>query len=212
MSIFDKLFDKLRKKTSAPAEKDMFAKFGKIIYPKIADLSCVVVDRSYKCGQQLKSQIDEKFGKDSKESIMALIRVQYEFLFLFSHLTILFAYSILGDQKARNLQGFLGPLLADSTTESWFGHWPEELKKSIQDNFFTNMNIADNEYAKCNELLIKDEPFSDNAIFSKLAKDIAEIIGCSNDQNAITNIILITVDTFSDMKLQELIKNASSDL
>ena len=205
------IFDKFKKKPSASSENDTFSMF-KVMYPQIADLSRVIVDNSYKCGQQLKSQIAEKYGKDSKESRMAGVRVQYEFLFLFSHLTMRLAYSILGTEKARNLQGFFGPLSAYISTESWFGHWPEELKKGLNADFFTNMNIADIEYAKCKENLIKGEPFSDNALFSKLAKNVADIIGHSNEPFTIMNIIKITVDSLCNIKLQELIKNASSDL
>jgi hypothetical protein len=200
------------KNTSPSNGNDMFTKYGEVFYPKIADLSRVVVNTSHKCSQRLRSQIVESLGKDSKESIMADIKVRYEFLFCFSHLTMLFAYSILGAEKARKLQGFLGPLLADTATKSWFGHWPEELKKSINDNFFTNMNIADTEYAACKELIVKDDPFSDNATFSKLAKNVAEIIECSNDEHALMNIIQISIDSFSDMNLQELIRNTESDL
>jgi hypothetical protein len=54
------LFDKFRKKASKPAEKDFSHEYARVIFPKSANLSSVMVDRSYKGGQQLRVQINER--------------------------------------------------------------------------------------------------------------------------------------------------------
>jgi len=85
----------------------------------LGKLGAAILQTSHICSQSFKNLVDEKFGKDSEE---VLVQVQYEFLFFFMHLSMRFAFSRLGNDKRTKLQEFLVPILADTTTEAWFGH------------------------------------------------------------------------------------------
>jgi hypothetical protein len=56
-----------------------------------------------------------------------------ELLYFFSHLTIRTAAARrLSDTQIGKIQRFLGPFLASTVVDSFFNHWPEELKNKIR--------------------------------------------------------------------------------
>lgn len=172
---------------------------------EINDLACKIIDASYKCGQEFKEAIDEKFGKDSKEAMISWVQVQYEFLFFFTHLAMRFALSKLGNDKRIKLQESLCPILIYSTTEAWFGHWPEEYKEGIKNDFFTNINTAEIEYSKYKKLFSeKDESFKDT-LFWEFGKNIARLSGYENNPAVIMQCVDVSMKKFSDMRLDKLI-------
>lgn len=179
----------------------------------IGNLGCAILDASYKCGNEFKELINEKFGMHSKEADLAQIQVMYEFLFFFTHLTMRYALAELGDNKRVKLQDFLVPIFADVTTEAWFGHWPEKFKKGIKDDFFNNINTAEIDYSECKDgLLSKDKPFTRNALISKLARNIAQLSGCEDDPVVIMQCIVITIKEFINMKLDELVVSVGKEI
>lgn len=179
----------------------------------ISDLAVSIVDISYKCGQEFKESIDEKFGKDSKEAMTSWVQVQYEFLFFYTHLVMRSALSKLGNDKRIKLQDLLGPILVNLTTEAWFGHWPEKYKEGIKNDFIHNLNVAEMDYSECKGgLLVKDQPFSENGLFSRLAMNIARLSGHENNPATILKCITIGVDKFAEMKLNLLIDAVGKEI
>lgn len=179
----------------------------------VSDLTHAIVDTSYKCGQKFKELIDEKFGKDSKEAMTRWVQVQYEFLFFFTHLTMRSALSKLGDDKRIKLQDLLCPILVNSTTAAWFGHWPEKYKKGIKNDFIHNLKISEMDYSECKGgLLVKDQPFSENGLISRLARNIARLSGYENNPEVIMQCIEISVKKFADMKLDKLIDSVEKEI
>jgi hypothetical protein len=177
------------------------------------DLARALVDVSYKCGQEFKESIDEKFGKDSVETMARWVEVQYEFLFFYTHLAMRLALSKLGNDKRIKLQALLGPILMNLTTEAWFGHWPEKLKEEIKNKFIHNINVAEMDYSECKGgLLVKDQPFSENGLFSRLAMNIARLSGYEDNPATIMKCITIAVEKFTDLKLDQLIDSVGKDL
>jgi hypothetical protein len=158
----------------------------------ISDLAVSIVDISYKCGQEFKESIDEKFGKDSKEAMTSWVQVQYEFLFFYTHLVMRSALSKLGNDKRIKLQDLLGPILV---------------------NFIHNLNVAEMDYSECKGgLLVKDQPFSENGLFSRLAMNIARLSGHENNPATILKCITIGVDKFAEMKLNLLIDAVGKEI
>lgn len=179
----------------------------------LSDLACAIVDVSYKCGQEFKESIDEKFGKDSNEAMLRWAQVQYEFLFFFTHLAMRSALSKLGNDKRTKLQKLLAPLLENSTTEAWFGHWPEKFREGIKNDFIHNINVAEIDYSECKGgLLVKDQPFSKDGLFSRLAMNIARLSGYENNPGTIMKCITIGVEKFANIKLEQLIDSVGKDL
>lgn len=177
------------------------------------DLAKSLVSTSYECGQEFKESIDEKFGRDSKEAMTSWVQVQYEFLFFFTHLAMRSALSKLGNGKRIKLQDLLGPILVNSITEAWFGHWPEKFKDGIKDDFFNNINVAEFKYSKCKGgLLVKDKPFSEDGLFSKLARNIARLSGYENNPEVIMRCMEVSVKKFTDIKMDQLIDLVGKEL
>lgn len=177
------------------------------------DLACAIVDASYKCGQEFKESIDEKFGKDTKEAMNSWMQVQYEFLFFFIHLAMRFTLSKLGNEKRIRLQDLLCPILMNSTTEAWFGHWPEKFKEGIKNDFIHNINVSEMDYSECRGgLLIKDKPFSEDGLFSRLSRNIARLSGNENNPETIMRCTSIVIKKFVDMKLDQLIDSVDKEL
>lgn len=179
----------------------------------LSDLACAIADTSYMCGQEFEEFIDEKFGKDSQDAMFGYIQVQYEFLFFFAHLAMRFALSKLGNDKRNKLQDLLGPILANATTEAWAGHWPEKFKEGIRNDFCHNINVAEMDYSECKGgLLIKDQPFSEDALFSRVSLNIARLSGDENNPETIMRCTSIVVKKFADMKLDQLIDSVGKEL
>jgi hypothetical protein len=173
-------------------------------------LGAAILQTSDICSQSFKDLIDEKFGKDSKEAKFALVQVQYEFLFFFMHLAMRFAFSRLGNDKRTKLQDWLGPIIADSTTEAWFGHWPDKLKEGIKKDFFHNLNAAEMEYSQFQKLFTeKDKPFKDT-LFWEFSKNITKLVG--GNVGGTIACYAITVEKLADMKLPDLIDAVSEEI
>lgn len=178
----------------------------------IGDLALAIVDTSYKCGQEFKELIDKKIGKDSKEAMTSWVQVQYEFLFFFTHLAMRSAFSKLGNDKRNKLQDLLGPILVNSTTEAWFGHWPTKFKEGIKNDFFTNINNAEIEYSKYKKLYPEKAEGSKDTLFWELGKNIARLSGYENNPEVIVLCVKVSVKKFVDMKLDQLIDVAGKEI
>jgi hypothetical protein len=178
----------------------------------IINLACAIVKTSDQCAQEFKKLVDEKFGKDSKEAMESWLLVQYEFLFFFAHLANRSAFSRLGNNKRTKLQNLLGPILADSTTEAWFGHWPEKLKEGIKHDFYNNINVAELEYSKCKKLFPEKDEGTKDTLFWELGKNIAELSGWDHNPTVIVECMCFSFEKFAEMKLDELIDSAGKEI
>lgn len=179
---------------------------------EIRKLTSSIITVSYHCGQVFKEPIDNKYGEDSKEAITSFMQVQYEFLFFFAHLAMRSAFSKLGHNKRVKLQQLIGPILEISTTEAWFGHWPEHLKAGIRKDFYNNLNVAELEYSKCHKLLGNKNESPKDTLFWELGKNIARLSGCELDIAVIMQCMDVSLKYFLDMNLDDLIVAAGEDL
>jgi hypothetical protein len=179
----------------------------------LSNLACAIIDVSYKCGQAFKEPIDEKFGKDSKEAMTSWAQVQYEFLFFFTHLAMRSTLSKLGNDKRIKLQDLLGPILVNSTTETWFGHWPEKLKSGIRNDFFANLNRTEFEYAQYKGLSPAPGQSPKGTLLWELAKNIARLSGYENNPEVILYCIDTVINHFNDLeKIENLVVHVGKKL
>lgn len=133
----------------------------------LLNLSSKIFENSLVCAESLKPDLEEKFGKDSKEFHSKYIPVLFEFMYFFLHLTNRSAFGQLGQEKRSKLQDKLAPLAVDATIQTLFGHWPTNLKDGIKKDFYQNLNNSEMEYGNCKELLLKPE--DDTPTFEKIA-------------------------------------------
>ncbi|MGA2831656.1 MAG: hypothetical protein ABSE55_01165 [Terracidiphilus sp.] len=132
----------------------------------LSKLSDKVFEKSLLCAEVLKPDLEKKFGKDSKEFHSKYIPVLLEFMYFFLHLTNRSAFAQLGHEKRNILYDELAPLTIDATIETYFGHWPKNLKDGMERDFCDNLSNSEMEYASCKELLLKPE--DDTRTFEKI--------------------------------------------
>ncbi|MGO9274051.1 MAG: hypothetical protein ACLQOO_28075 [Terriglobia bacterium] len=131
-------------------------------------LSKKIFEKSLLCAETLKPDLEEKFGKDSKEFHSKYIPVLFEFMYFFLHLTNRSAFAQLGHEKRNKLYDALAPIVIDDTARTlctWFG-WPTNLKDGIKRDFCNNLNNAEIGYGSCKELLL--DPKDDTRILGKI--------------------------------------------
>ena len=175
----------------------------------IGELSNVIFKTSIECAEALKNYLNDSTEKERQEK---WIYVLFEFIYFFMHMTNRIAFGNLGDERRIKLQNELAPIIIDPTIESFFGHWPKKLKEGIESDFYMKLNDAEIEYSDCKQLLPKDNPFSDKALFSKLAKNVAELSGHSHNQEMLIQIITLSVDAWENMRLEELVDTVGKEL
>jgi len=175
----------------------------------IGELSNVIFKTSIECAEALKNYLNFSTEKEKQEK---WVYVLFEFIYFFMHMTNRLSFSKLGNEQRIKLQGELAPVVIDPTIKSLFDHWPKNLKEGIKNEFYEKLNDAEIEYSDCKELLSKDNPFSDNALFSKLAKNVAELSGHSNNPEMLIQIITLSVDAWKNMRLEELVDAVGKEL
>ncbi len=190
-----------------------------------SELSKKIFQSSLLCAEPLKKDLEVKFKGDSKEVNSKYIRVLFEFMYFFLHLTIRSAFTQLGQEKRDKLQDELAPLAINTTIETLFGHWPENLKDGIKNDFYENLNNAETEYSTCKVLLL--DPKDDTSIFEKigsgerskaminmLVDNIAEIItGKVNiDFSFPMTIIDAVLDILKKKEIERLVLATSQEI
>jgi hypothetical protein len=181
--------------------------------PGVDRLAFAIQRSSGKCWKEFKKASNVESGRDSQEEWNIEVLAQYEFVFFFTHLAMRYAFSTLGDKRRTKLMNLLYPVLEQSTTDIWSGDWPDKLKEGVRSDFYHNINKAEMEYAECKGgLMIKDQPFSDDALFTKLAKHIAEISGHENNPATIAACIHVCVTEYCRMRLESLVDSIGEEL
>jgi hypothetical protein len=123
----------------------------------MSKLSGKVFEKSLLCAESLRPDLEEKFGKDSKTFHSKYTPVLFEFMYFFLHLTNRYAFAQLGQERRNKLYDELVPTTIDATIETYFGHWPQNLRDGIERDFYSNLNNTEMEYGSCKELLLMPE-------------------------------------------------------
>lgn len=123
-----------------------------------------LIDISYHCGHIFKNLAD---GQTE-----TWIYVQYEFLFFFTHLTMLNASSILGKEKKENFKEVLYPLLKNKTTKDWLAGMAEEIRTEITNNFLDRIKLAEKNYSDCTDIFPDESESPDECLFTRLIKNV----------------------------------------
>lgn len=173
----------------------------------LSKLSKKIFEDSLSCAESLRSDLEDKCGKDSKEFQSKYVPVIFEFMYFFLHLTNRSAFSQLGHEKRNKLQSQLAPLVIEPTIDAFFGHWPKDLKDGIKNDFYSNLNNAEMGYGSCKELLLKpeeDTPTREKIESGKLSKSM---VGQLIDN--LSQIIEgeVNKDMFFTMKIWEVVIN-----
>jgi hypothetical protein len=124
------------------------------------------------------------------------------------------AFGNLTKEQTQKLQDFLGPLISSVAIDSYFAHWPEDLKQKMTDEFYQKLNDAELEYTECTDQIQFDsskdrqDRIKDifRALFLKLSFNVANL--ACNDENNLTlsvPVMDVAMNEWIRMRLDKLI-------
>jgi hypothetical protein len=96
--------------------------------------------------------------------------------------------------------------------EGFVGHWPTDLKVRIRAEFYANLNSAERDYGECRSLFDECEPISDSSLFGKLARNVASHLGRGDDAQTIACVLKASVEAYTQMRLEELVRSTGDVL
>jgi hypothetical protein len=187
--------------------------FRKPEVPPIADLARRIVQASMNDAEALKESIHAQNDKDHKQRWFAVL---CEFLYFFMHMANRFAYGELGHEQRCKIQDQLYPLIVRPTIESVFGHWSQDLKDKMESEFIEKLGNAETEYGECKKLFDRENPFADDALFSKFAGNVCDLLGLDKTEFApyaqtYMKVTSLVWDSFEKLKLSETLSAVGKD-
>jgi hypothetical protein len=188
--------------------------FRKPEVPPVGDLARRIVQASLTDAETLKASIQAKDDKDHTQRWFAVV---CEFLYFYMHLTNRFAYRELGHEQRCRVQNELYPLIIRPTIESIFGHWPKNLKDGIESDFIKSLGNSEIEYAECKQLLDRDNPLAQKALFSRFAGNICDVLGAEKSDAAayatsFMKVIDLAIGSFGKLNLEQSLRTIGKEL
>lgn len=188
--------------------------FRKPEIPPAGNLARRIVQSSLTDAEALKSSIRATDEKDHTQRWFAVV---CEFLYFFMHLTNRFAYRELGHEKRCKVQDQLYPLIVRPTIESMFGHWPQNLKDGMERDFMEKLGDSEIEYADCKQLLDRDNPLAENALFSKFARNVCDLLGVEKTETTayagtFMKVLELATHSFKQLDLTETVREVGKGL
>ena len=206
VNLFSKLFgdSKVREGRKLLAEAQTTAS---MTYGPLGRLSMSIVCAADSAHKELAPILGISIQAEPSEE---RIYIFYEFLYFFSHLTLRSAIITgLTESQIKKLQGFLGPLLASTAIDSFFRHWPEDLKEKLIDEFYAKLNDAEIEYSECDEVMSEDHPFDSKTIFGKLANNVSILHERPSDPEIMAPAFVAAANAFTVMQLDRCIREVA---
>lgn len=191
--------------------------------PSIAGLAQEIFMKSIQSAEAVKPYIYERLGKGSQESSYKWVEVLYEFTYFFMHLASRIAKEGFGEERGAILQSKLADLVVGPTVEAVFGRAPPDLKAGMKNEFYKNLNRAEEEYTKCTELLAgtdgktiaeseaKGEAMMQGLI-NQLAYNIARILDQQPNWFVIARVKDVMFAAVRTTNLVELVRAAGKEL
>jgi hypothetical protein len=208
MSLFSKLF-------GSPTEREIRRKFNtmhndvELRTSTLGAIGVAIVKASNSCFEQMKPFIN---NTDHKKRQKLEVYLFFEFLYFFMHLTIRYAFSQLNEKQISKLQRYLGPMIVVTAIDTFFMHWPDDLKQKLRSEFYDKLNEAELDYSSSKELMSKNKPFTGDSLISKLARNVGQLIG--DDMNPGTMMAAVDASTSAliEAKLDALVAKAATAL
>jgi len=106
----------------------------------LANIGMAIIKAADYCFKEMKPFID---ADDEKRRQELEIYLFYEFIYFFMHMTMRSAFGRLSEPQIKKLQGYLGPIIVGTAINSFFLHWPEDLKEKLRSEFYEKLNDAE---------------------------------------------------------------------
>src|SRR6478736_3180021 len=125
MTIFSRLFGRSQER----APDRLFEETKKRVdqeYTPMGKVSLAITKAATNSRDVIKSGIEASSEKARKE---IEVYIFYEFLYFYMHMTMRAAAAQLTEAQIGKLQEYLGPLISSVAIDSYFAHWPDDLKQ-----------------------------------------------------------------------------------
>lgn len=175
----------------------------------LKDICMYIIRSSYECSEGVKHFISIKDDKKKQE---AEIYVFYEFIYFFMHVTNRLAFANLTQEQREYIQKIIGPIIVSTAIDSFFAHWPDNLKNNMTSEFYSKLNDQELEYSTVKKLFSKDNPFGDDSLLSILARNVCELSGNSNNIEVMLEVLERGIDAHKKMNLDALMKEVKDIL
>lgn len=136
--------------------------------------------------------------------------VFFEYVYFYMHLTIRHASTVLTASQMQKTQEYLTSLIPSVCIDSYFAHWPANIKENMTDDFFEKLNDAEVEYTE-HAKNSKSENGGDRLLemFSLLASHISDLCGSNIALIARPLIIHQAINEWTKMDLDTLMAGVS---
>ena len=129
----------------------------------------------------------------------------FEFTYFFLHMMNRNALQTLGHARIVSLQEQVGPLIVTSVIDTFYEDKPERDKDEIRAVFYDNLNRAELGYSNCKELVSSQDPFSKEALLSRLAWYVANLCPDPCNKPLILAIIEAAFKKWREVSFDELL-------
>ncbi|MFZ0739388.1 MAG: hypothetical protein WBL70_08850 [Candidatus Acidiferrales bacterium] len=145
----------------------------------LRDLTLALICASVNCRDGIKHLIK---APTEKERQLAEIYAFDEFIYFFMHHAMRVASGVMSEREVKHLQEHLGPLIASTAIDSYWQHWPDEIKSGLIVEFYKNLNAAEVQYATCSQFNSPAPPEGRSlqileALFASLGERVASAVG-----------------------------------
>jgi hypothetical protein len=191
--------------------KRLLAETQKRVEKEVAptkNLCLAICQASVNCRDAVKDRID---APTEAKRLELEVYVFYEFLYFYMHMAMRSTFGQLTEEQLRKLQSFLGPLVSSAAIDSYFGHWPDELKKKMRGEFYDRLNDAEVEYAEATRFDSseqRDKRLTQKlqALFMKLGSNVSNLSGHSeHDLAMIVSVSEVAINEWTKMSLDNLV-------
>jgi hypothetical protein len=207
MSVFSKLFGRSKEREI----KRLFADTQKKVekeYKPIGEIGRAIVTASTNSRNAVKDLIQAPTEKERQEQE---IYIFYEFISFFMHLTMRQAFAQLTEPQVEKLQAYLGPLMASVAIDSYFAHWPDDMKEKMMSEFYEKLNQAELEYTESTQFDSAKQ--GDNrltqklrSLFMRLGSNISSLSGNGESDIAVVMpVVEIAINEWKKMELDKVI-------
>jgi hypothetical protein len=183
----------------------------------LKDICMAIVRAATNCRDTTKPLIEAPTEESRTERE---IYIFYEFLYFFMHMAMRQAFASLSHAKIEFLQGYLRPVISSTAIDSYFAHWPDDLKQKMTAEFDKKLSEQDAEYSE-SARSIKTmmefglRPASSNpieeALFMTIASNVANWATDNEDDSKVNDAVRqIATSEWSRMQIDRLIGKASS--